>query len=99
MMAQRPRARLAGAGFPAAFLVLVIASISRAPDAALAAGGKQRSAAYWDKLLADEDRLKGVEDEWASGDDDEELITEGQLEYQNMERRKSRPASPKGLWR
>ena len=73
----------------------LLSTVGLLPGLVRAAGGKPRSAAYWDKLLADEDRLKGVEDEWAADDEEEELLTEGQLEYQNMERRKAQPASPK----
>ena len=77
------------------YAVLHLVSSPGARMWAHAAGGKPKSAAYWDKLLADEERVKKVEDEWAAGDEEEELITEGQIEYQNMERRKAKLASPK----
>ena len=88
-----PHRRHRGLGLASAALVPLLLLLGAAGLALAGSAGKPRSAAYWDALLADEERVKSVEDEWAAGDEEEELVTEGQLEYQNMERRKARPAS------
>ena len=53
-------------------------------------GSKRRSAKDWNKIATH--RLGDVDQQWRDGDDEAELITEDQEEYNRMEARKNAPA-------
>ena len=54
----------------------------------------RKSASQWDKMFADKENIKKLEDDLMTGDEEEELMTEGHIEYLNMERRKKNAPKP-----
>ena len=73
------------------FIVLVLLSSSfqySSNENIVVSAKKRASAQKWDKMFADKDSIKKLEEDLMVGDEEEELQTEGHMEYLNMERRK-----------
>ena len=71
------------------FLLLVNVTLTR-----LRIVDARRSAQKWDKMFSNAEKIKELDKELEVGDDEEELMTEGHIEYLNMERRKKNTPKP-----